>query len=230
MSFGNVKRQRKSTSRNIGKALESFVVWVGTAIPKFIQWVTGDTGGQILLGVLMVYFLLVNIESYWQSIGNETFIPKPFISDGANFGTIARLIFLPNFWMVTLFVLALNAVSATFFRDIAISAARKRYEAVAGEKLPTPPNLSNSLQLASVRYRQLKTAGMKRVRMAGFGALLCLTVDLIGNYAGFPWLAATSGKLVMFLWWLCSTFGFEVCGALRENKELRTGTNSENDQ
>jgi hypothetical protein len=225
MSFGTAKR--KSTSRNIGKAFEGLIVWIGTAIPKFIQWVTGDTGGQILLGLLMVYFLLVNIESYWQSVGEEVFIPKPFVTDGANFGTIARLIFLPNFWMVTLFVLSLNAVSATFFRDIAISAARKRYETVAGEKLPAPPNLSNSLELASFRYRQLRTAGMKRVKMAGFGALLCLTVDLIGNYAGFPWLSVTSGKLVTFLWWLCSTFGFEVCGALLENKELRDGKKPE---
>jgi hypothetical protein len=222
-SFGTTKRERKSTSHNIGKAFQDFFVFVGTALPRIVNWITGDHGGQILLGGLMIFFLAVNVESYWQSISDEVFIPKWGVRDGANLGTIVRLIFLPNFWMTVGFVLAINSISALFFRDVAISVARKRYQSVAEEKMPAPPSL-NSLKIASVRYRQLKSAGMKGVRLAGVGALFCLTVDVVSNYSGFPWLTASSGKLVLFTWWICSTFGFEVCGAIMNNKALRSGT------
>lgn len=226
MSFGSVKRERQSTSRNIGKAFEGVLIWICTAPGKLIRWLTSASGGQICLSLLMVYFMLVNIESYWQSIGNDVFMPKPFINDGANFGNILRLLPLPNFWLVVAFVLALNAVSAIFFRDVSIAVARKRYEKVASEKMPAKPNIADSLSIALVRHRQLKSAGMKRVKMAGFGVILCLTIDLIGNYAGFPWIGSGS-PFVLFMWWICSTFGFEICGALLESKEEATGTKTE---
>jgi hypothetical protein len=225
-SFGSTRRERPTTSRNISQALQGILIWICTAPGKIIRWLTSSSGGQISLSLLMIYFMLVNIESYWQSIGQETFIPKPFIADQANFSNILGLLLLPNFWLVVVFVLALNAVSAVFFRDVSIDAARKRYNRVAAEKLPSKPNVADSLTIALVRHRQLKSVGMKRLKMAGFGVVLCLTIDLLGNYSGFPWIGA-SNSTVLFLWWIASTFGFEVCGALLEAKEERAGTTKE---
>lgn len=221
-TFGSTTRGRTTTGKNIAKALGGLIVWLFTRPGALVRWLTSDSGGQICLSLLMVYFMLVNIESYWQALGNEVFMPKPFISDDANFANILRLLPLPNFWLVTVFVFALNSVAAIFFRDVSIAYARKRYNAVATEKMPAGPSLTDSLSIAWVRHRQLKAVGMKRVKMAGFGALLCVVIDLTGNYSGFPWMGSSQWA-ILFIWWICSTFGFEVCGALIESKEERTG-------
>lgn len=226
-TFGTTRRERTTTSRNIGKALEGIIIWICTRPGAIVRWLTSASGGQICLSLLMVYFLFVNVESYWQSVGNDVFMPKPFINDGANFGNILRLLPLPNFWLVVVFVLALNAVSAIFFRDVSIAVARKRYEKVASEKMPVKPSIADSLSIALVRHRQLKSVGMKRVKMAGFGVVLCLTIDLVGNYSGFPWIGSNS-PFILFVWWVCSTFGFEICGALLESKEEAAGAKVEN--
>lgn len=223
-SFGSARR-RQTTGNNISQAFQGLIVWICTRPGAIVRWLTSEVGGQICLSLLMVYFLLVNIESYWQALGEEVFMPKPFISDGANFANIVRLLVIPSFWLTVMFVLALNAVSAIFFRDISISRARKKFSEVADEKVPTAPALGSSLDIAQIRHRQLKTAGMKRVRMAGFGVLICVTVDLICNYSGFPWWGSDRA-FVLFVWWICSTFGFEVCGALLETKEERSTTDS----
>ncbi len=217
-SFG----RKSSTSGNIGKAFSGMIVWIVKTPGRIIIWLTGSAGGQMVLGLLIVYFFLINVESYWQSFAEDVFMPKPGINDGANIANILRLLLMPNFWLTILFCLGLNTVSALYFRDLNVRQARKRYEEVAGEKLPSPPNLGTSLTIASVRYRQLRSVGMKSLRMAGIGVIFCLTVDAICNHAGFPWIGFPEKWPILFAWWLASFVGVEVCGALLTGLENRS--------
>jgi hypothetical protein len=207
---------RRGPGRNIGEMAQKIAVWVCLLPVNLLYWLTDTLGGQVSLGVLMMYCFLVNVESYWQQVGNGVFVPKPFIDDGAGLlqflPSLSRLAALPNFWLTVFFVLALNTVTSIFFRDLTVKAARKRYAEVADEKLPLSPSLTNSLDIAHLRYRQLKSAGMKGVKLAGLGAIMCITIDLTCNYSGFPWLGSPRW-LILLVWWLVSTFGFEVCAA-----------------
>lgn len=199
--------------QNIGRAIGDLIVKIFTAVTDILRWLTGVHGGQIALSLLALYFLAINIESYWQAIGEGAFMPKPFVRDGADFSSLGSLLMLPMFWVTSVVVVGLNAVSAIAFRDVSIAYARKRYNAVANEHLPSKPRPGDSLAIAYVRYRELENAGMKKYNLSGFGVLFCLGIDLVGNYANFPWWGS-SVWFIYLVWWLASSFGFEVCGAL----------------
>lgn len=187
------------------------LVLILTVPARLISWLTTPPGNAIMLGLGVLYFGAVSAEGYWQAMNpnNPAFVPKPFVSDGADLRFIANAIVAPSFWMASVVSLIVQGVQAFVLREIDIAKAKAEYEVVQHYRVPDPQE--NQLDLAEYRRRKFKSIGMRTVRTRG--ALIALTYAIDAGIAfwNYPVIGQTTGAIIISLVWiLASIFGTEA--------------------
>ncbi len=183
---------------------------------RVINWLTQPPGNAILFGLATAYFYGLNLESYWQAVVPDapSFIPKPFITDGANplFFFLAAV--QPGFWVTSLLAIAIQALETSVLRDISLNAAKAEYDAIKDHEVPEPN--PKSVDLAEYKRRRYQSAGMKSIRIRGFIVLLAYGVDIAVAIVNFPLFGVKSFMSLLgnLVWILLSVFGAEAASAL----------------
>lgn len=160
------------------------------------------------IGAVAGYMTLLNIEGYYNALGRpDSFLPKPYIQDGASLANLATAVNNPQFWLATVIGICSSAVAAKWWRDRqTIAEAKAKFNEVKNERTGDLPD--DAIDLAKYRRKKLKRAGMKRIRLLGLLFLICLGTDVATAIVNYP----LSGKnfLVHFIWALLSVFGSEI--------------------
>lgn len=184
-------------------------------IPHAYLWITSHKGAAILFGIATIYFALVNGEGYWQAsdASNPSFMLKWGIDDAASFWNAAVAATSGSFWLSFIFSSIIQAVQAMVLRGVAIEVAQRQYEEVKGYTVPDAKE--NAIDIAEVRRKQFKSAGMLEVKKKGFVILATYVVDVIMSYLNYPFLVASLPLFFIRLaWFLLSVFGAELFGAM----------------
>jgi hypothetical protein len=186
-------------------------VKVCTAPALVIQFLTGR-GSAILFGLGVSYFSLLSVEGYWQCLNpaNLSFVPKFFVGDNANPTNLLPNLPSPNFWVVTIISLTIQAIQAKALRDVEIEKARLKYEALKHHKAAPPDE--DAIEIVGVAHQEYQGSGMKALRTRA--GLIILTYLIDGGIAlwNFPWLGLASfGRFAInFIWSIASVFGTEA--------------------
>src|SRR4028118_2103947 len=187
------------------------LVLILTVPARLINWLTTPPGNAIMIGLGVLYFGSVSAEGYWQAMNanNPAFVPKPFVSDGADLRFIFTALIAPSFWMAAVVSLIVQGIQALVLREIDIAKAKAEYEAIKDYRVPDPEE--GQLDLAEYRRKRVKTVGMRTVRTRG--ALIALTYAIDAGIAlwNYPVMGQSTGELVINLVWiLASIFGTEA--------------------
>lgn len=102
------------------------VVLILTTPARLINWLTTPPGNAIMIGLGVLYFGAVSAEGYWQAMNanNPAFVPKPFVSDGADKRFIFTALIAPSFWMAAVVSLIVQGIQAFVLREIDIAKAK----------------------------------------------------------------------------------------------------------
>ena len=187
------------------------VVLILTTPARLINWLTTPPGNAIMIGLGVLYFESVSAEGYWQAMNpnNPAFVPKPFVSDGADLKFIFTALIAPSFWMAAVVSLIVQGIQAFVLREIDLAKAKAEYEAIKDYRVPDPEE--GQLDLAEYRRRRFKSVGMRTVRTRG--ALIALTYAIDAGIAfwNYPVMGQSTGEMVINLVWiLASIFGTEA--------------------
>ncbi len=211
-----VGRKRDITPGEVLQRILYGAVVVLTFPVRAINWLTQPPGNAILFGLATAYFYGLNLESYWQAVVPDapSFIPKPFITDGANplFFFLAAI--QPGFWVTSLLAIAVQALETSVLRDISLNAAKAEYDAIKDYEVPEPN--PNAVDLAEYKRRRYQSAGMKSIKIRGFIVLLAYGVDIAVAIVNFPLFGVKSAMQLLgnVAWILLSVFGAEAASAL----------------
>jgi hypothetical protein len=208
----------KSSNRNASNPGSDAASGIGNALvrlltipARLINWLTTPPGNAIMIGLGVVYFGLVSAEGYWQAmnVNNPAFIPKPFVSDGADLRYLFRAFIAPSFWMASVVSLIVQGIQAFVLREMDIAKAQAEYQAIKDFRVPDPEE--GQLDLAEYRRKRLKSVGMRTVRTRG--ALIALTYAIDAGIAfwNYPIIGQSAGEMAINLVWiLASIFGTEA--------------------
>jgi hypothetical protein len=96
-----------------------FVVIALTFVIRILTYFINPPGSAIFFGAGALYFLAVNIEGYWQSVGYQdiAFVPKPFIDDGYAVANIFAATLMWEFWIMMFLSLTVQAVQSWSLAD-----------------------------------------------------------------------------------------------------------------
>ena len=116
------------------------LVLILTVPARLINWLTTPPGNAIMIGLGVLYFGLVSAEGYWQAmnVNNPAFVPKPFVSDGADLRYIFVALIAPSFWMASVVSLIVQGIQAFVLREMDIAKAQAEYEAIKDYRVPDP--------------------------------------------------------------------------------------------
>ena len=187
------------------------VVLILTTPARLINWLTTPPGNAIMIGLGVLYFGAVSAEGYWQAMNanNPAFVPKPFVSDGADLRFIFTALIAPSFWMAAVVSLIVQGIQAFVLREIDIAKAKAEYEAIKDYRVPDPEE--GQLDLAEYRRRRFKSVGMRTVRTRGALIALTYAIDAGVAFWNYPVMGQSSGEMIINLVWiLASIFGTEA--------------------
>jgi hypothetical protein len=208
---GHRSTTTQSPGSDAASGISRVLVLILTVPARLINWLTTPPGNAIMIGLGVLYFGSVSAEGYWQAMNasNPAFVPKPFVSDGADLRYIFTAIIAPSFWMATVVSLIVQGIQAFVLREIDIAKAKAEYEAIKDYRVPDPEE--GQLDLAEYRRKRLKAVGMRTVRTRG--ALIALTYAIDAGIAfwNYPVIGQSTGEMVINLVWiLASIFGTEA--------------------
>lgn len=151
--------------------------------------------------------------TWWQVGAAPSFVPKPFINDGADPANIFVALGSASFYVAFVVSLVIQAVQAKMLRDVEIAKAQAEYEAIKDYRVPEVQK--DQIDLAEHRRQRLKTAGMRRVRVVGFVVFMTYAVDIAIAFWNYPLWGNGVGQLVVNLVWLVlSIIGTEAAIAM----------------
>ena len=214
-SKSSTNEHRSTTNPSPGSDAASGIsralVLILTVPARLINWLTTPPGNAIMIGLGVLYFGLVSAEGYWQAmnVNNPAFVPKPFVTDGADLRYIFSALIAPSFWMASVVSLIVQGIQAFVLREMDIAKAQAEYQAVKDYRVPDPEE--GQLDLAEYRRKRLKSVGMRTVRTRG--ALIALTYAIDAGIAfwNYPIIGQSTGEMVINLVWiLASIFGTEA--------------------
>ncbi|HEY9653606.1 MAG TPA: hypothetical protein V6C95_23295, partial [Coleofasciculaceae cyanobacterium] len=112
-----------SPANDAASGISRAVVLILTVPARLINWLTTPPGNAIMIGLGVMYFGAVSAEGYWQAMNpsNPAFVPKPFVSDGADLRFIFAAIVAPSFWMASVVSLIIQGIQAFVLREIDIA-------------------------------------------------------------------------------------------------------------
>jgi len=208
---GHRSTTTQSPGSDAASGISRVIVLILTTPARLINWLTTPPGNAIMIGLGVLYFGAVSAEGYWQAMNanNPAFVPKPFVSDGADLRFFFAAIIAPSFWMAAVVSLIVQGIQAFVLREIDIAKAQAEYQAVKDYRVPDPEE--GQLDLAEYRRKRLKTVGMRTVRTRG--ALIALTYAIDAGIAfwNYPVIGQSTGEMIINLVWiLASIFGTEA--------------------
>jgi len=208
---GQRSTTKPSPGSDAASGISRVIVLILTTPARLINWLTTPPGNAIMIGLGVLYFGSVSAEGYWQAMNasNPAFVPKPFVSDGADLRYIFTALIAPSFWMAAVVSLIVQGIQAFVLREIDIAKAKAEYEAIKDYRVPDPEE--GQLDLAEYRRKRLKAVGMRTVRTRG--ALIALTYAIDAGIAfwNYPVIGQSTGEMVINLVWiLASIFGTEA--------------------
>ena len=188
------------------------LLWIITAIPRLVHWLTSIPGNTILFGFATIYFYLVSIEGYWQSSDSSlpSFLFKPFIDDGANLANLYAAMFTSSFWIAAILSLGVNAIQAKVLRDINIAKAREEAEEAAKNRMVNVPD--DAIDFAHHKAEVYHSAGMRAVRSKGAVIVLTYLIDFASGFKNYP-INPVDGLWLCFVnlcWVVISVFAAEL--------------------
>jgi hypothetical protein len=188
------------------RIIETGVKSIGLVV-FVIQNLTGRWS-CFVIGLVASYMTLLNIEGYYNALGRtDSFLPKPYIQDGANLANLITAMNNPQFWLATVIGICSSAVAAKWWRDRqSVSDAKAKYNEVKNER--TGDLADDAIDLAKYRRKKLKRAGMKRIRLMGLLFMICLGSDAATAVVNYPLIG--KNFLVNLIWGLLSMFGSEI--------------------
>lgn len=200
-----------SPGSDAATGISRVLVLILTIPARLINWLTTPPGNAIMIGLGVLYFGAVSAEGYWQAMNtnNPAFVPKPFVSDGADLRFLFTALVAPSFWMAAVVSLIVQGIQAFVLREVEIAKAKAEYEAVQHYRVPEPTE--GQIDLAEYRRRKFKSIGMRTVRTRG--ALIALTYAIDTGIAlwNYPMIGQSTGEMVINLVWiLASIFGTEA--------------------
>jgi hypothetical protein len=164
------------------------VALVGFVI-GFVVKCTGDKS-FIAFGCLSLYFLGLNVEGYYQALGNNaTFIPVPFVTTNADINDLFDAI-NTDFWGFAgacVFSICIQAYQAWALRDSDPDVAKKRHAESARHTVPQPSD--TGLDIAEIHRKRYKASGMKMEINVLVGLIACWLIDAgvaLKKYPIFP--------------------------------------------
>ncbi|HEY9876862.1 MAG TPA: hypothetical protein V6D29_00340 [Leptolyngbyaceae cyanobacterium] len=203
----------RKDSNILGDVVTNLLKWLVLILifpVRVLWWLTSPAGSCISLGILTVYFVLVNVEGYYQSMKEVgAFLPKPFIEDGSLLNLLLALTDL-TFWIAVVVSIAVQGVQSWVMRDIDVARAKAEYEAVKDYRVPDAD--PDAIDLAEYRRQRLKSAGMKAVRSFGLAIAITYFCDISTALNNYP-LIGTDGvsEFVKHLvWCFISILGAEL--------------------
>lgn len=211
-STSSTRKTRKKDNL-LGEVFTNIGKWLALIITfpvRVLWWLTSPAGSCISLGILTVYFVMVNVEGYFQSMSDSAaFLPKPFVESG----DLLNLLFAltnPTFWIAVVVSIAVQGVQSWVMRDIDISKAQAEYESVKGYRVPDED--PDAIDIAEYRRKRLKSAGMKAVRSFGLAIAITYFCDIATALYNFPLMGTDGvGEFVKHLvWCFISIFGAEL--------------------
>jgi hypothetical protein len=210
-SNGHRTNSTQSPGHDAASGIGRALVLILTTPARLINWLTTPPGNAIMIGLGVLYFGSVSAEGYWQAMnpGNMAFVPKPFVTDGADFRYIFVALIAPSFWMAAIVSLIVQGIQAFVLREVEIAKAKAEYEAIKDYRVPDPEE--GQLDLAEYRRRRFKSVGMRTVRTRG--ALIALTYAIDAGIAfwNYPVIGQSTGEMIINLVWiLASIFGTEA--------------------
>jgi len=164
------------------------VALVGFVI-GFVVKCTGEKS-FIAFGCLSLYFLGLNVEGYYQALGNNaTFIPVPFVTTNADINDLFDAI-NTDFWGFAgacVFSICIQAYQAWALRDSDPDVAKKRHTESARHTVPQPSD--TGLDIAEIHRKRYKASGMKMEINVLVGLIACWLIDAgvaLKKYPIFP--------------------------------------------
>jgi hypothetical protein len=200
-----------SPGSDAASGISRALVLILTAPARLINWLTTPPGNAIMIGLGVMYFGSVSAEGYWQAMNanNPAFVPKPFVSDGADLKFIFTALIAPSFWMASVVSLIVQGIQAFVLREIDIAKAQAEYLAVKDYRVPSPEE--GQLDLAEYRRRRFKSVGMRTVRTRGALIALTYAIDAGVAFWNYPVMGQSTGEMIINLVWiLASIFGTEA--------------------
>ncbi|MFZ9739852.1 MAG: hypothetical protein ACO3EZ_17815 [Prochlorotrichaceae cyanobacterium] len=197
----------------------------------FVVQCTGDKS-FIAFGFLSLYFLGLNVEGYYQALGNSaSFIPIPFVNNNANINDLFDAL-RTDFWGFAgacVFSICIQAYQAWALRDPDPEVAKKRHAEAAKHTVPPPSD--NGLDIAETYRKRYKRSGMKMEFNVLFGLVVSWVIDAgvaIIKYPAFPFTSWQGFGQFAGAWILIviTIFGSEIAIASyekgREENRIKT--------
>jgi hypothetical protein len=208
---GHRGNSNHSPGSDAATGISRAVVLILTTPARLINWLTTPPGNAIMIGLGVLYFGSVSAEGYWQAMNanNPAFVPKLFVSDGADLRFIFIALIAPSFWMAAVVSLIVQGIQAFVLREIDIASAQAEYLAVKDYRVPSPED--GQLDLAEYRRRRFKSVGMRTVRTRGALITLTYAIDAGIAFWNYPVMGQSTGEMIINLVWiLASIFGTEA--------------------
>jgi hypothetical protein len=113
----------QSPGSDAASGIGRVIVLILTVPARLINWLTTPPGNAIMIGLGVLYFGAVSAEGYWQAMNasNPAFVPKPFVSDGADLRFFFTAVIAPSFWMAAVVSLIVQGIQAFVLREIDIA-------------------------------------------------------------------------------------------------------------
>jgi len=211
-------RPSANAGADLGGSVRKLANWLVRILTFPIQiftFLTNPPGSAIILGVGVLYFALLNVEGYWQSLplasGIKTaFLPKPFVNDSADLRNLSFALTDSAFWLAGVVSLIIQSVQALMLREASIAKVKADYDAVA--QYTVPEANPQAIDLAELRRQKYKRVGMRTARQKGVVILLVYSIDIGIAFWNFPLVGLPSaGALAINLVWaVLSVLGCEL--------------------
>lgn len=135
------------------------IILVVVAIPFVLNWLITSPGNCIVFGLIAIYGLFVNVESYYAALLSSpvNFVVKPFIQTDVPFVSLNSILFTFTFAIAFLFALGIQVLQTHGIRKGDLAIKKAKYAEIEKERVPEAQ--PNQLDIAESLRKQIKTHG-----------------------------------------------------------------------
>lgn len=181
----NQQRTDNKIFRFLGK-LAHWIVWLITIVPLFLaKVVSAFFGGAGVLAVAAAIFIggiLVNTNSYWQMLGQNSFFPWYYENPWTGWGSWGNIVISLLFWVAFGISIATSLIQGKAVRGKDVEIAKAQFSEWNQHSVPPEPG-EDKLKMAQISWRKLKSSGVSQHRTVSYGALAAWAFEFTVSFA-----------------------------------------------
>lgn len=166
--------------------LAQWLVWLIAIVPLFLgKVISAFIGGSGVLAVSAFIFLVgvtVNTNSYWQMIGNYSFLPWYYEDPWTGWGSFGNVVTSLGFLFALTISIGTSVVQGKVIRGKGVEIDKAKFTEWNRHSIPAEPG-EDKLRMAKISWRKLKNSGVSQNRTVTYGSIAAWAFEIVVSFA-----------------------------------------------